>query len=256
MRSFMFPSLPRPLSLLAVSSIMIAGLVMSSCGGGTSGSGASSSSADSGSAVRSVPGPETLASAPPVIAISTFDREQGSAVTGAWKRLSGSIAALQGFLATRLFVTMDWQSEQQVVVLGMWQTPDDARRAMPVASSTVPARGWSNTAVYRLWAQHGEMRDSVFRSIVLIIPIPAGVDSAKSVQSYQTVSEFARQQPGYIASILAGRVEGDPSTSAVVLARWATREHAHRMHGNEEFKRLIASIGTFGPATSYLEIIQ
>lgn len=231
---------------------LLAMLALASCGGSSTEQAAESmASADS---AASVPGPEDMTGPPPVFALSSFDPAQGSTIAGQWKDLSSALSQLHGFRAIRLFLTMDWESEQQAVVLGMWDSPDDAHHATEVAASRAPARGWTHTTTYRTWAVDGDMRDSLFRSVVIVVPMPASTDSATAVQHWNSVNAFVKTQPGYIASVLGGRVAGDAGTGAVVMTRWATRDAARAVQAHPEFQKLRSGEVASGKPTVYLEI--
>jgi hypothetical protein len=55
----------------------------------------------------------------------------------------------------------------------------------------------------------GNMGDSLFKSVVMVLPEAAAGDTAKAIADFDTVNVFMRNQPGYIASMLFTRVSGD-----------------------------------------------
>lgn len=195
--------------------------------------------------------PETI-----VMAMTFFDADQAATVSKDWTRARNGMAALGGYRYAALFTSMDWERTSTLMGMSLWDDAQSAGRGLKVAEAQVPARAWARTGTYRRAVHDGDMRDSVFQSIVMVLPIPAAVDSAKAETSFAAANAYMKTQPGYMASVLYRRVAGDPTFGHVIAARWATRENLQAAARSKGFNDLRPTLefGS-GQATTYLQLM-
>ena len=205
-------------------SLLIATLFVAGCGGAqnqteTTTTSEPGTTADTSTTPPPAPLPESA-----VMAFTWFDKDQGPIVAANWGKARDAMAALGGHRFSAVFTTMDWERKANLMALSLWDDLASAGNGLRVAEAQVPARGWAKSCVYRRIAADGDMRDTTLRTVVMVFPITAQLDSATVTADFNTVNAFMRQQKGYIASILFERVEGDPTYGHLIAARWATRD--------------------------------
>jgi hypothetical protein len=144
--------------------------------------------------------------------------------------------------------------EHNLLAISQWDDAEAAGNGLRVAEAQVPARGWAKSGVYRRIATDGDMRDTTLRTVVMVLPISAQIDSAKATADFNTVNDYMRQQPGYMASILFERVAGDPTYGHLIAARWASREDLLKVGGTPGFAALKKQVAIAGVASTFLQL--
>jgi len=234
-------------------SLLIATLVVAGCGGAQNQTETTSTpapAADSGTATPPLPLPETA-----VMAFTWFDKDQGPNVAANWAKARDAMAAMGGHRFSAVFTTMDWERKANLMAISQWDDAGAARNGLRVAEAQIPARGWAKSSVYRRIATDGDMRDTTLRTVVMVFPITAQLDAEKATADFNTVNDFMRKQPGYIASILFEHVAGDSTYGHVIAARWATRDDMKRVAGVPGFAEMKKQVALAGDApTTYLQI--
>jgi heme-degrading monooxygenase HmoA len=190
------------------------------------------------------------------MAMTFFDADQAATVSRDWTRARDGMTALGGYRYAALFTSMDWERTSTLMGMSLWDDAEAAGRGLAVAEAQVPARAWARTGTYRRVAYDGDMRDSVFQSVVMVLPIPAAIDSAKAEGSFVAANTYMKTQPGYMASVLFRRVAGDPTHGHLIVSRWATRENLQAAAQSQGFQDLRPTLefGS-GQATTYLQLM-
>jgi len=234
-------------------SLLIATLIVAGCGGAqnqTETTSTQTPAADSATTTPPAPLPESA-----VMAFTWFDKDQGPNVAANWAKARDGMAALGGHRLSAVFTTMDWERQSNLMAISLWDDADAAVNGLRVAQAQVPARGWAKSGVYRRIAADGDMRDTTLRTVVMVFPITAKLDAETATADFNTVNDFMRQQPGYIASILFEHVAGDSTYGHVIAARWATRDDLKRVGGVPGFAEMKKKVALAGDApTTYLQI--
>jgi hypothetical protein len=234
-------------------SLLIAALIVAGCGGGQKQSETASTPAPAADSSATMPPPPLPATA--VMAVTWFDKDQGANVAANWAKARDAMAALGGHRFSAVFTTMDWERQSNLMALSLWDDAASAGNGLRVAEAQLPARGWAKSGVYRRIGADGDMRDTTLRTVVMVFPITSLFDSATATTDFNTINEFMRQQPGYIASILFERVSGNPAYGHLIAARWATLDDLKRVGGLPGFTNLKKQVALTGDApTTYLQL--
>ena len=232
-------------------SLLIACLIVAGCGGAQNQTETTSTSEPATETPAPAPG-ELPASA--VMAFTWFDKDQGADVSTNWKKAGDAMTALGGHRFSAVFTAMDMGREHNLLAISQWDDAAAAENGIRVAQAQVPARGWAKSGVYRRIASDGDMRDTTLRTVVMVLPITAQIDSAKATADFNTVNEFMRQQPGYMASILFERVAGDPTYGHLIAARWANREDLMKVSQAPGFEAMKKQVAIAGVASTFLQL--
>jgi len=236
--------------------ILLAGLALAllagACGAPKSDT---ESAAGPDSANHLLPPPQPPLPATTVYAFTWFDKDQGGAVSKDWTKARDAMAALGGHRFAYSFTTMDWERESNVMAVSAWDDEQSAIRGLKVAEAQLPARGWAKSELVRRIAFDGNMGDSLFKSVVMVLPEAAAGDTAKAIADFDTVNVFMRNQPGYIASMLFTRVSGDPAYPYLIASRWSSREDLQRVGTQPEFQELRKRVQIAGVPTTYLQLM-
>jgi len=213
------------------------------------------SAAGPDSANHLLPPPQPPLPSSTVYAFTWFDKDQGGAVSKDWTKARDAMAALGGHRFAYSFTTMDWERESNVMAVSAWDDEESAIRGLKVAEAQVPARGWAKSELVRRVAFDGNMGDSLFRSVVMVMPETGTPDSVKAISDFDTANAFMRNQPGYIASMLFKRVSGDNAYPYLIAARWRAREDLQHVGTLPEFQTLRSKIDITGVPTTYLQLM-
>jgi len=232
-------------------SLLIATLMVAGCGGAQNQTETTSTPAPAADTATTPPA-ELPASA--VMAFTWFDKDQGANVSVNWKKAGDAMAALGGHRFSAVFTAMDVGREHNLLAISLWDDAEAAGNGLRVAEAQVPARGWAKSGVYRRIATDGDMRDTTLRTVVMVFPISAPIDSAKATADFNTVNDYMRQQPGYMASILFERVAGDPTYGHLIAARWASREDLLKVGVTPGFAALKKQVAIAGVASTFLQL--
>jgi heme-degrading monooxygenase HmoA len=190
-----------------------------------------------------------------IFAFTWFDKDQGANVASQWARARDAMGALGGHKFAYVFTTMDWERTSNLLAVSAWDDEVSAIRGLKVSEAQVPARGWAKSALFRPIATDGDMGDSLFKSVVMVMPVSTAMDSAQAVTDFDTINTFMRGQPGYIASVLFERVSGDGTYQHVIAARWATREDLQKVRAVPQFETLRQQVKVAGVPTTYLQLM-
>jgi hypothetical protein len=238
------------LSLLIVCAL---GSMLGACGGSKTQSGTANAPPAANSATPAAPASEPLP-ASTIFAFTWFDKDQGPNVSKNWVKARDAMAALGGQRFSAVFATMDWERETNLMAVSGWDAEESAIRGLKVSEAQVPARGWAKSSLFRRIAADGDMSQAIFNSVVMVLPISAAMDSAKATADFNTVNDFMRTQPGYVASVLFERVSGDGTYQHLIAARWAKREDLQRVATVPAFQELRGKVEIAGVPTTYLQL--